>query len=192
MSLQELIESITILSTEMGQNSQSRKMDAIFDLYECCRSSLEMKFIIRCLHPSGLRIGLSSKSMEKSLLEYLSSLENDHDAIVQDFEQNIFGYRISTPTSNDSALLNVPLKPMVGRPVKNAAEALKTLTKKSETHADLIAEIKYDGERTQIHYQNGKINLFSRNFDSQNKRFWLLKQRLEQHFETNSHLFQIN
>lgn len=33
---------------------------------------------------------------------------------------------------------------------------------------DLIAEVKYDGERTQVHYQNGQVNLFSRNFESQN------------------------
>ena len=48
--------------------------------------------------------------------------------------------------------MNVPLKPMVGRPVKNAKEALSALRKKKkneeEKPSDLIVEIKYDGERT--------------------------------------------
>jgi len=45
------------------------------------------------------------------------------------------------------------MKPMLGRPVKSALEALTLLSKednklrKSEL-VDIIAEIKYDGERT--------------------------------------------
>lgn len=70
---------------------------------------------------------------------------------------------------------------MVGRPFKSAAEVLAHFSKRGPI--DLIAEIKYDGERTQIHYENGEVNLFSRNFESQNKKFWLLKERLELHFE---------
>ena len=63
---------------------------------------------------------------------------------------------------------------------------------KEEKKSDLIVEVKYDGERTQIHFENGKVNLFSRNFDSQNKRFWLLKQRLELFFESKVLDFQMN
>ena len=60
---------------------------------------------------------------------------------------------------------------MVGRPVKNAQEAISELCKKKKKNdeeklIDIIVEIKYDGERTQIHYENGKVNLYSRNFDS--------------------------
>ena len=193
LSLKDLMDSITALSTESGLNSQSRKLDIIFDLYRRSASSTEIKFILRCLHPSGLRIGLSNQSMEKSLLQYLQ--ESGNQSLVQDFEKNIFGYRISSD-SGSSLLMNVPLKPMVGRPVKNAKEAVSTLQKKKkgeeEKKSDLIVEVKYDGERTQIHFENGKVNLFSRNFDSQNKRFWLLKQRLELFFESKVLDFQMN
>ena len=82
---------------------------------------------------------------------------------------------------------------MVGRPVKTPEEGFKhfvtqklkgTKVKASgDEVVDIIAEVKYDGERTQIHYDNGEVNLFSRNFDSQNKKFWLLKERLELFFE---------
>jgi len=79
--------------------------------------------------------------------------------------------------------MNVPFKSMVGRAVKSPEEAIETFLKdenrknkeSQKTTVDIIAEIKYDGERTQIHYQNGEVNLFSRNFESQNKKFWLLK-----------------
>ena len=80
--------------------------------------------------------------------------------LLDDFEQNIFGYRIQE--KSDVSVIGVPLKPMVGRPAKSVEEVLK------EMKPDLICEIKYDGERTQIHYNDGEINLFSRNFDNQN------------------------
>jgi len=79
---------------------------------------------------------------------------------------------------------------MVGRSVKTpeeAADHFLTLRNKKlqeeSTLIDIIAEVKYDGERTQIHYSGGEVNLFSRNFDSQNKKFWLLRERLHLFFE---------
>ena len=137
-----------------------------------CEHSLEVKYLVRSLNPAvGLRIGLSNKSMEKILLEQIKD-----PALIEDFEKTVFGYMLQ-----DKLIYNVPFKPMVGRPFKSAAEVLTHFSKRGPV--DLVAEIKYDGERTQIHYENGEVNLFSRNFDSQNKKFWLLKERLELHFQ---------
>ena len=109
--------------------------------------------------------------------------------MVREFEKSVFGYRIEEVTT--SGEVNMPLKPMVGRAVKNASEVVEKLAPKEQL-PDLIAEIKYDGERTQIHYNKGEINLFSRNCESQNTKFWLLKQRLELHFEKcRMHDFQV-
>lgn len=36
---------------------------------------------------------------------------------------------------------------------------------------NVICETKYDGERTQIHYDKGKITLFSRNAEQQNVNY---------------------
>ena len=75
---------------------------------------------------------------------------------------------------------------MIGRPVRSNTDAIEKFTKladKEQKPLDLILEVKYDGERTQIHYNNGEVNLFSRNFESQNQKFWLLKERLELHFQ---------
>jgi len=60
---------------------------------------------------------------------------------------------------------------------------LATLKKEPPSKVDIIAEIKYDGERTQIHYRDGVVNLFSRNHKVQNQKFWLLKERLELYFK---------
>lgn len=43
-------------------------------------------------------------------------------------------------------MINIPLKPMVGRPVASAQEAFDHFQKDGKV--DIIAEVKYDGERT--------------------------------------------
>jgi DNA ligase 1 len=129
------------------------------DMFLKCKEAVELKYLVRMLSPAGLRIGISNKSFEKCLLSYISSLPNKQQ-LLDDFEQNIFGYRIQE--KSDVSVIGVPLKPMVGRPAKSVEEVL------TEMKPDLICEIKYDGERTQIHYNDGEINLFSRNFDNQN------------------------
>ena len=74
MSLEDVIDRFTLLSSEsmQGANSQVKKIDAIQSLFERCKNSIELKYLVRCLNPAtGLRIGLSSKSMEKSFLEHV-------------------------------------------------------------------------------------------------------------------------
>ena len=75
---------------------------------------------------------------------------------------------------------------MVGRAAKDAEDVLKVLGKKVD-RSRLVADFKYDGERTQLHVQRQpsgpSLKMFSRAFDSQNSKFWhlegLLKQRLQ-------------
>ena len=83
--------------------------------------------------------------------------------MIVDFEQNVFGYRIQLDDevnekkgSGDGQLIyKVPYKAMVGRSVKTPEEAvdhflsLRNKKRGDETNlVDIIAEIKYDGERT--------------------------------------------
>lgn len=48
-------------------------------------------------------------------------------------------------------MYHVPIKPMTGKPSKDAADVLKSLSKKVN-RGRLVADYKYDGERTQIHW----------------------------------------
>ena len=54
---------------------------------------------------------------------------------------------------------------MLGKPAKDPKEALKNLKKFLSDDAMILAEYKYDGERTQIHFDGNTVNLYSRNFD---------------------------
>ena len=140
---------------------------------------------MRMLCPSGLRIGLSNKSFETALLKIVETLDmsrEEKERVLGEFEEEVFGYRIRGEVTSLSAC--VPLKPMVGRAAKSAEDVVEKLLKldTNKDTLDIFAEIKYDGERTQIHYENGVVSLFSRNFESQNHKFSLLKQRLELYF----------
>lgn len=50
---------------------------------------------------------------------------------------------------------------MLGKAVGNADVVLTTLGKKIDP-AFLAAEFKYDGERTQLHWADGNLSMFSR------------------------------
>ncbi|CAH8560694.1 unnamed protein product [Dicrocoelium dendriticum] len=54
--------------------------------------------------------------------------------------------------------INIPIKPMLAEPCRSAAQALS----KSCTDGWLLAEIKYDGERIQIHKDGDQYHYFSR------------------------------
>jgi len=51
--------------------------------------------------------------------------------------------------------MGVPVKCMVGKASKDAKDVLKVLNKTVDKK-NLVVEFKYDGERTQIHYQHDR------------------------------------
>ena len=66
---------------------------------------------------------------------------------------------------------------MTGRGAKSPSDLLTTALGKNVDRSRLIADYKYDGERTQIHYfasvqRQKRMSMFSRNFDRQNSKFW--------------------
>ena len=65
-------------------------------LYRDCQSLDELRFLVRSFANTGLRIGLSTKSVEKCILDFFTSdsEKNAAEWRLEDFERNIFGYRI--------------------------------------------------------------------------------------------------
>ena len=131
-----------MMSQEQGKASQDRKIVHIRDLLDACHwnveksLALDVKFLMRSLNPAaGLRIGLSSKSVEKCFLEHLDENYNDQDkhVLLGDYEANVFGYAIGASKKSSKSIkggksngftYNVPLKAMVGRAMKTPQEAI--------------------------------------------------------------------
>ena len=125
-------------------------------LFKDCQSLDELRFLVRSFANTGLRIGLSTKSVEKCILDFFTSSNKKETAErrLEDFERNIFGYRIQKlhlMPDSPKAVYNVPIKSMVGRAAKDAEDVLKVLGKEVD-RSSLVADFKYDGERTQLHY----------------------------------------
>lgn len=60
----------------------------------------------------------------------------------------------------------VPLKPMLAKPTKAISEVLDRFEGKKFT-----CEYKYDGERAQVHYYDGKLAVFSRNSEDMSVKY---------------------
>ena len=60
----------------------------------------------------------------------------------------------------------IPLKPMLAKPTKAITEVLDRFEGKKFT-----CEYKYDGERAQVHYYNGKLSVFSRNSEDMSVKY---------------------
>lgn len=74
-----------------------------------------------------------------------------------------------------------PLPPMKSRSIGNIEEIFKVMNKYD---GKVLCEIKYDGERAQIHYSKEQILSFSRNFEIQNEKFKNLLGKLKIHFDS--------
>lgn len=92
---------------------------------------------------------------------------------------------------------------MLGRAAKDPSEIIKNFSKEkgsSIENLSLQADFKYDGERTQMHYQKVQnlgqarttIKLFSRNFELQNSKFWHIEDLLQQQLAKSNHSFIVD
>lgn len=138
-----------------GLDSTAEKLDMLNALFLRTRSDDELRYLVRSFSNTGLRIGLSSKSVENCIIQYFEEESKRKDATsiserLADFESQIFGYRIQKlHTSPHTAIYNVPVKSMLGRAAKDPSEVLKMLGLSKSFKKDKVsADFKYDGERT--------------------------------------------
>ena len=134
----------------------------------------EMRYLVRMFANTGLRIGLSTRSVENIITETIPDLLQ--------YEKDIFGYTLRNLSETQATpSYHIPIKPMAGKAAKSPGEVLKNLNAKVDT-SRLTVEYKYDGERTQLHWHGGELSMFSRNCDTQSHKFWQLKAELEAAF----------
>ncbi len=67
---------------------------------------------------------------------------------------------------------------MIGKPAKDPTDLLSQLSKKID-RKQLIAEFKYDGERTQLHWDKKTLKMYSRSCDTQEAKFWTLFDKVK-------------
>lgn len=144
LELAALVDSMNLINSMQGEESVERKVQFIASLFKAASSDDELRFLVRSFANTGLRIGLSTKTVENTVHERFGSDEE----ILSLFEKNIFGYRLRNLTELPSkAIYHVPIKPMTGKPAKDVADLIQSLSKKVNRNR-LVADYKYDGERT--------------------------------------------
>jgi ATP-dependent DNA ligase len=140
---------------------------------------------------------------QKSVIAAIAALGRSEDiqSTMPLIESEVFGYSIRTGNENEDELkVGIPVSCMLARPAVTSAEIPKLLKKFSN---EIIAEVKYDGERTQvnliesheikkIHYDKGDLILYSRGKEDQNEKYYFLLKDLQDYFEVRiKYLFSI-
>jgi DNA ligase 1 len=162
-----------------------KKYDMFMDLMNAAEP-LEIKYLIKILLGT-LRIGVNENSLIRALLDLKSSYmedEESYDQFLFEVEQEVFGHNIRDRPSK--ICVGTPVNCMLGRSAKNFKELHNLImNNKKIKQKKVIVEVKYDGERTQIHYKDKKVDMFSRGFEVQNYKYLDLHEEIEKYFANN-------
>ncbi|EAS06519.2 DNA ligase I, ATP-dependent protein (macronuclear) [Tetrahymena thermophila SB210] len=181
LSILEVTSFFEKLKNLQGDRSRLEKQELIIDFLKKIQDPLEIQYFIRILSKS-LRIGVSEKSIIKALTNINKKKKNSLDSLLKNVQDKIFGYNTALHTDIQ---IGTPVPPMLAKPVSDFDELLKFLKKYESKKVSL--ELKYDGERCQVHYGKKKgIKLFSRNLEIQNEKYPQLVQQLEKYFQKNN------
>lgn len=192
LNVPTVFKNLKEIATASGSQSQTKKIGIIMKMLTSCNSNTnEVKFLIRLLE-GKLRIGLAEKTVVVSLANAIV-LSNNEDATKEDLERGVEivkqvyselpSYDLIIPALLDGGVDNlqerchltpgIPLKPMLAKPTKAVTEVLDRFEGRSFT-----CEYKYDGERAQIHYHDGKVKVFSRNSEDMSMKYPDLVEQL--------------
>ncbi|KAL4429685.1 hypothetical protein ABPG74_017094 [Tetrahymena malaccensis] len=178
LTINEVITFFEKLRNLQGDRSRLEKQELIVDFLKKIQDPLEIQYFIRILSKS-LRIGISEKSIIKALTNINKKKKDTLNQLLRDVQDRVFGYNTSL---NSNIQIGTPVPPMLAKSVSDFDELLKFLKKYESKKVSL--ELKYDGERCQVHYsQEQGIKLFSRNLETQNEKYPQLVQQLEKYFK---------
>ncbi|KAI9590856.1 ATP-dependent DNA ligase [Syncephalis fuscata] len=167
-----------------GNSSMKRKVDKIGGLLVQCQGD-EAKFLIRSLG-GKLRIGLAEQTV-LAALAHASILsptkpKTPHaemelsEKLTRGLYSQLPNYDIILPVLLEHGVLKleescrltpgIPVKPMLAHPTRSITEVLDRFEK-----CPFTCEYKYDGERAQVHFFDGKIRVYSRNSENMSSRY---------------------
>lgn len=182
--LADLLEIAQEVSNKEGLGSQAHKIELLRSALRFAQSPLELKWIVSILNRS-LSIGISRKVAFQVFNEFRSGLCKENESLlslreIDEAGSDIFGIRASeemepgeTDQKAKGVILGSPIPPMLARPVANVDEFLKTVARKG--YSAILLEKKFDGERVQIHFEEGKLlKLFSRSLETYDSKYSFL------------------
>lgn len=193
LTVNHVFNKLREIAKTTGASSQNKKVGSINGLLAACQGQ-EAKFIVRSCE-GKLRIGLAEQTVLGSLAHatvYARHAKEGKKAnmsserIAKELEdasrtlKTVFSecpnYDLVIPPllEGGTELLRekiritpgIPLKPMLAKPTKAISEVLDRFEGKKFT-----CEYKYDGERAQVHYSNGKLSVFSRNSEDMSVKY---------------------
>nr|CRZ22964.1 Bm4868 [Brugia malayi] len=133
----------------------TREKEQQMHFSEICKlvSCLELKYIIRLIM-KDLRVNAGAKHMleglKKGAYEMFQNSRNLQGVIEK------CQYADKEKLLESGIVLNIPIKPMLAEPCRSIKQAMEKCNK------EMYAEIKYDGERLQLHKDGSKFMFFSR------------------------------
>ncbi|VDO31861.1 unnamed protein product [Brugia timori] len=133
----------------------TREKEQQMHFSEICKlvSCLELKYIIRLIM-KDLRVNAGAKHMleglKKGAYEMFQNSRNLQGVIEK------CQYADKEKLLESGIVLNTPIKPMLAEPCRSIKQAMEKCNK------EMYAEIKYDGERLQLHKDGSKFMFFSR------------------------------
>lgn len=149
-----------------GKNVLDKKMNYVASLLNHV-SPISGKFIIKILIGT-MRLGVADNTILDALaIAYTGSKEN-RGKIENAYNVSCDLGKVAYVSAKDglhgiekfTVIIFNPIRPMLADRVKSEQEAIEKMGEK------LAAEFKLDGERVQIHFEKGKVDLFSRRLEN--------------------------
>jgi DNA ligase 1 len=174
LTVDKVVDNLRAVAKVGGIGSQDRKLDLIAELL-ISSTPLEAKYIVKTIL-GELRIGVA----EGILRDGISKAYNIDKKIVEGawFLNQDYGEvaRIAKD-KGETGLKNVKIK--LGKPVAVLlAEKSPTLKEGVEKFDNSVAEMKFDGMRTQIHKDGERVSIFTRRLDNVTNQFPELVERV--------------
>ncbi|WP_144799262.1 ATP-dependent DNA ligase LigA [Halorubrum depositum] len=191
LTVAELDADLRGLAAASGDGSESRKLDALFGLFNRCDPA-EAKFLAR-LVLGEMRIGVGEGTVRDAIAEafltdpeFESAESDDEEPTPRAGDEAVAAVERALQVTNDYGRVAVLARDeglaglraeglVVGRPVQAMLAQAGTATDAVEAFGEVAVETKFDGARVQVHYVpegDGKPEgdalgpkLYSRNMD---------------------------
>lgn len=183
LTINEIIGIINEMLELKSKNIVLHKKELIIDLCKRCKTGEEIAFIFKILL-ANLRIGFT----KKTVFTAIESIPKTKEVIdyIQQLESNVFGRVLELKIKDQKEIvtpdlkIGIPLSLMGGRPAGDISNILEMFKK---FDGNILCEVKYDGERSQIHFdkETDIIQCFSRNFENHTDKNKNLLNELKTH-----------